>query len=101
MPYRQTIQNLSVKLPLRHESVDEGNEAAVMSWFQQMKHFVNDEIFQTFRGFLCQFRIEPDLFEAGLQLPHFVFILCTNNRFNFTPMSRSHLAIRGGTACLS
>jgi len=60
MPCRQPIQNLSVKLPLRHESVDEGNEAGVMSGFYQMKHFVNDEILQTFRGFLCQFRIQPD-----------------------------------------
>ena len=36
----------------------------------------------------------------GLQLPHLVFIRCTKNRSTFTPISGSHLAISGGTACL-
>src|ERR1017187_3275839 len=51
-------------------------------------------------GFLARSVFRRTFRARTLQLPHFVFIRCTKNRSTFTPISRSHLANSGGTACL-
>src|SRR3990167_7176385 len=52
-------------------------------------------------GFLARSVLSRMFLETRLQLPHLVFIRCTKNRSTFTPMSGSHLAIKGGTAFLT
>src|SRR5215471_11438296 len=52
-------------------------------------------------GFLASSVLRRILCASWLQLPHLVFIRCTKNRSTFTPINGSHLAINGGTACLS
>ena len=52
------------------------------------------------RGFFARSVFNRTLREAGLQLPHFVFIFCTKTRCTLTPTVGSHLAIKVGTAAL-
>ena len=52
MPHRQTVQHFAVELPIRHESVHERNEAAVMSRCENVNHLVHDDVFEAFAWFL-------------------------------------------------
>jgi hypothetical protein len=52
-------------LPAGHEEVHQGDEAGVVSGFDQVRHFVDDDVFEAFARFLGQVRIEPDGGGAG------------------------------------
>ena len=60
MPYRKAIQNFPAKSPLGHEEIHQCDEAAVVSRFQQVSHFMDDDVFEAFPWFLGQIGIEPD-----------------------------------------
>ena len=60
MPYRKAIQPFTVKPPIGHKEVHQGDEAAVVGGFEQMGHFMNDDVFEVFAGFFGQIAIEPD-----------------------------------------
>jgi len=62
MMHGQPIQHFPEKLPLRHELIHQSHEAAIVSSFEEMDHFMNHDIFQTFTWLLGQFRIETDAF---------------------------------------
>ena len=48
VPHRKTIQLIPVELPARHEAIHQTDEAPVVGWFKEMRHFVNDDVFQAF-----------------------------------------------------
>ena len=93
MTNRQLIQLRPESTPFGHESIHQRDEAGVVRWLQQVNHFMHDDVFQAFAGFLRQIGIQSELHVPGLQLPHFVFIFCTKTRFTFTPIIGSHFAI--------
>jgi hypothetical protein len=51
IPHRQAIQHGAVKSPGWHEEVHEGNEAGVVSGFQQVGDLMHDDVFETCAGF--------------------------------------------------
>jgi hypothetical protein len=46
--------------PRGHELVHQGNEAGVVSGFQQVPHFVYDDVFEALPRFAGEIGIEPD-----------------------------------------
>jgi hypothetical protein len=51
MPHWQTVEHCSMELPFRHETIHERIETEIMTWFQQMNHFMNGNVFKTFGWF--------------------------------------------------
>ncbi len=45
MLHRQPIQRLPVILPARHVAVDQGQEAGVVGWLEQVNQFVDEDVF--------------------------------------------------------
>lgn len=102
MTHRQPIELVPVEWPLRQVLVQQRHEVGVVRRLQEVEHFVHDDIGEAFAGLLGKFGVEARIVRAlWLQLPQWVFMRCTKNRATCTPSSGSHLAINGGTACLS
>lgn len=98
MTDRQPIQFFFVKLPLGHKLTDVSQEAIVVVPFQQMDHFVNDNIFKTIGWLFGKFQIDPNAFLfTMLQVPHLVFICLTPQSLIVTPINFSHFSIRAGS----
>ena len=57
MPYRQAIESSSAFLPAGHEAIQKGAEAFVVGWFQQMDHFVDNDVFEALAGFFGEFGV--------------------------------------------
>jgi hypothetical protein len=66
----------------------------------QMKQFVDDDIFQTRSGFLASSRLHQTRREAGLQLPHLVFIFLTPQAAALTPRIGCHFSNSEGISAL-
>jgi hypothetical protein len=47
VPHRQSVEDVAVELPLRHELIHQCHKALVMRWFEQVDHLVDDNIFKT------------------------------------------------------
>ena len=60
MPDGQAVDGLAVGLPLGHELVHERDEAGVVGRLQQVREFVDDDIFETLAGFLGEVGVEAD-----------------------------------------
>lgn len=73
MPDGQVIQRVPIPSPLGQEAVHQRDEAAVVRRFQQVGHFMNDDVFETFSWFFCQIRVEPDACGAGATATPFGF----------------------------
>ena len=65
MSYGKPIQRFPTKSPLGNEEIHQGDESAVVSGFQQVSHFMHDDVFQAFPWFLGQIDIEPDAGGVG------------------------------------
>jgi hypothetical protein len=50
MPYWQAFEGFSAFRPSRHESIQKCAESGVLGWFQQMEHFVDDDVFMILAG---------------------------------------------------
>ena len=48
---RQTIEVLPQQLPSRHELIDQCDEVRVVSRFDQMQHFMHQNVFEAFVPF--------------------------------------------------
>lgn len=60
MMHGQPVQHFSVKLPLRHELLHQGDEAPIVSAFEEMHHLMNHNVFEAFARFLRKFSVEPN-----------------------------------------
>jgi len=100
MAHRQPIQLFSIVAPLRHQPIHQRDKAVIVGPFEQVRHLVNNDVFEAFGRLLARSVLKRMLRLAGLQLPHFVFICLTKTRRTLTPTIGSHLAIRLGTASL-
>lgn len=65
MPYGEAIQQFPAKPPVGNEEVHQSDEAAVVGGFPQVRHFMYDDVFETFAWFLRQIGIEPDACGRG------------------------------------
>jgi hypothetical protein len=45
----QSVEDIAVGLPLGHELIHQGHKARIVSWFEQVNHLVDDNIFKTFQ----------------------------------------------------
>ena len=57
MPHRKPVQHFALESPGRHEPVHQRGETAVVRAFQQVRHFVDQYVFQTFGRFLLEIGI--------------------------------------------
>ena len=57
---REPVQFFPVRSPVRHPSVQNTPESPIVRRFDQVRHFVDDDVFKTVHGPLCQFQVEPD-----------------------------------------
>ena len=48
----QSIQRLAMHWPLGEEVVHEGDEAGVVGGFEEMHHFMDDDVFEALARFL-------------------------------------------------
>lgn len=55
------IQLVLERSPTWQKGIQQSFEAVIMGGFQQMEHFMNNDVLQEFRGFLGQFGIEADI----------------------------------------
>lgn len=55
------IQLVLEQSPTWQKGIQQSFEAGIMSGFQQMKHFMNNDVLQEFRGFFGQLGIEADV----------------------------------------
>ncbi len=113
MPQGLSIELLAVVLPERHEAVHVAHELLVVVAFEQMHHFVDDDVLQAMHGFFDQFEVQPDtpcLAVAGapfrFHLFHAPFVhLHTDDGFPFRDQGRDlflePLTIPGGEYALS
>ena len=60
MAHRQTIQHLPMVLPAGHETIHQGNEVKVVSWFKQVHHFVDNDVLQSPARLQGKFRFQAD-----------------------------------------
>jgi hypothetical protein len=60
MPDGQAIEHFPIGSPAGHKVVHQSDEAAVVGGFQQMNHFVSDDLFEAFPGLFCEVGVEPD-----------------------------------------
>lgn len=61
MPHRQPVQLVPVKLPLRHEPFHEGHETVVVGMFDEVRHLMNEDVLETFKGFPGEVGIQADI----------------------------------------
>lgn len=52
MSHRQAVEELAGGLPLGHKMVHQGNEAGVVSGFEQVDQLVDHDVFEAFPGLL-------------------------------------------------
>jgi len=64
MSHWKAVESLPVKLPPGHESIHQCHKAVVVSGFEQMNHFVHDDVFQTFWRLLGQFGVKANRLKA-------------------------------------
>lgn len=102
MSQGHAVEHAATNRPFWNNAIHQFYETSVVRRFQQVRQFVDDDVFQAFARLLGQLHVEPDLKPLRwLQLPYFVFIRCTNSRFTFIPIVRSQLAINGRADVLS
>lgn len=41
--------------------IEDGNKAIAVCWFQEMRHFVNDDVFEEVLGLFYKLGVEPDM----------------------------------------
>src|SRR3954468_19085326 len=64
----------------------------------EVKECMKHDIVEASGRFLRQLKVQPDVVQAGLLLPHFVFIFCTKARSTLTARRFSHFATSGSKA---
>ena len=57
MPYWQAIEGFSAFGPSWHEAIQKRAEAFVVGWFQQMEHFVDNDVFEALAGLFSEFGV--------------------------------------------
>lgn len=57
----------TAKLPIRHELIEQDHEAVAVSGLHKVDHFVQDEVFGTFRRLLTMSVLNRMLLRLGLQ----------------------------------
>ena len=60
MAHGQAIQSFALGSPGEDEKVHEAGEAAVVGGFEQVGHFVDDDVFEAFAGFAGEIGIEAN-----------------------------------------
>ena len=95
MPNWQAIESVPVELPFGHKAIHQGDEAAVVSGFQQVDHFMHDDVFQALARLFRQIGVEPDACgRRDCSFPIWFSSAARRTVRTFTPMSGSHFAIR-------
>lgn len=56
----QLVEDITDKLPVWHELIYQGDKATVVGRFQQVDHFMHNDVFQAFPGFFGQLSIQAD-----------------------------------------
>jgi hypothetical protein len=51
MPYWEAVQRFPLESPGWHEHIHESDEAGVVRGFQQVDHFMHDDVLETFARF--------------------------------------------------
>lgn len=62
MPHGESVQPFPIMPPSRQEPVHQGDKTLVVGRFQEVSHFVYENVFKTLPGFFGQFRIETNAF---------------------------------------
>ena len=75
MSNRQTIQCVSIALPLRHESVKQRGKTPIVRWLYKMQQLMNDNVLQTLSWLFSKLRVQADCACYRVATAHFVFIL--------------------------
>ena len=88
-------------IAVRHETVAQLGETRIVGRLQQMDHLMNDDDLKALTRLLGQFTVEPDGPGGRVATAYSVFIRWTKKRSTFTSISRSHSAIKGGSAGLT
>lgn len=57
---RQSVENITVVLPLGHKPIHELHEALVVGVFDEVRHLVDDDVFEAFPGLLCEIGVEAN-----------------------------------------
>src|ERR1700675_1877625 len=60
MSQRSGIQLFSNQAPIRNELIHQCGVAFVVASFNQVDHLMGHNIFEALRGFLCEFKIQPN-----------------------------------------
>ena len=66
MSQRGLVQQLAESSPLGQVLIQDREEPVVVVSFQQVGHFVDDDVFEAFRWLLGEFQIEPDASGRGI-----------------------------------
>jgi Asp-tRNA(Asn)/Glu-tRNA(Gln) amidotransferase A subunit family amidase len=64
--HRQTIEALPQQLPFRHEPIHQCDEVRVVGRFDQMQHFMHQNVFEAFVRLLRDFRVETNRSRARI-----------------------------------
>jgi hypothetical protein len=67
--YRQSIECVAVGLPLRHELIHQRHKALVVRGFEQVKHLVNQNVFEAFLRLSGEIGIQSDRTRAVIATP--------------------------------
>jgi hypothetical protein len=59
VPHRQSVQELTVRLPLGQKLIHQSYEPRIVRWFEQMNHLVDDDIFKAFDRLSGEISIRP------------------------------------------
>ena len=71
MAHWQLTELVSTVLPARHELIHQGYEVSVVRRLQQMRHFVDDDVFEVLSGFLRKLGVEAYRACTGIAAPPF------------------------------
>lgn len=77
MRERAAIQPFTEMFPVGYEFIHKEGKADVVTGFQEINQFMDNDIFEAFARFLARSLLERMLRVDGLQLPHLVFIRWT------------------------
>ena len=78
------------------EAIHQLAEAVIVIVFEEVDHFVDDDVFEAWGGFLISSRLIVMRWAAMLRLPQRVLMRRTPHAATCTPSTGSHLAISAG-----
>ena len=60
MPHWQSVEDVAVGLPLRHELIHQRHEALVVRAFEQVNHLMKDNVFEALPRLSGEISIQSD-----------------------------------------